>query len=135
METTSQVNNNVEEATRQLQLQSHIDNIQETIDVMLLLVPEEEGLDSRILRAMSGLEHTKRYLQEKEKKMIEELLQKQLHEGKITWLEFIGQSEHSEEFRKYCESKGLSENEQTAQQFWDWMLKQEEQAHIESERI
>ena len=133
METTSQVNNNVEEATRQLQLQSHIDNIQEAIDVMLLLVPEEEGLDSRILRAMSGLEHTKRYLQEKEKKMIEELLQKQLHEGKITWLEFIGQSEHSEEFRKYCESKGLVADNQTAQQFWDWMQEQEEQAHIESE--
>ncbi len=131
METTNQVNNNVEEATRQLQLQSHIDNIQEAIDVMLLLVPEEEGLDSRILRAMSGLEHTKRYLQEKEKKMIEELLQKQLHEGKITWLEFIGQSEHSEEFRKYCESKGLAADNQTAQQFWDWM--QEQQAHIKSE--
>lgn len=133
METTSQVNNNVEEATRQLQLQSHIDNIQEAIDVMLLLVPEEEGLDSRILRAMSGLEHTKRYLQEKEKKMIEELLQQQLHEGKITWLEFIGQSEHSEEFRKYCESKGLVADNQTAQQFWDWMQEQEKQAHIESE--
>ena len=133
METTSQVNNNVEEATRQLQLQSHIDNIQEAIDVMLLLVPEEEGLDSRILRAMSGLEHTKRYLQEKEKKMIEELLQKQLHEGKITWLEFIGQSEHSEEFRKYCESKGLVADNQTAQQFWDWMQEQEKKAHIESE--
>ena len=133
METTSQVNNNVEEATRQLQLQSHIDNIQEAIDVMLLLVPEEEGLDSRILRAMSGLEHTKRYLQEKEKKMIEELLQKQLHEGKITWLEFIGQSEHSEEFRKYCESKGLVADNQTAQQFWDWMQEQEEQDHIKSE--
>ena len=133
METTSQVNNNVEEATRQLQLQSHIDNIQEAIDVMLLLVPEEEGLDSRILRAMSGLEHTKRYLQEKEKKMIEELLQQQLHEGKITWLEFIGQSEHSEEFRKYCESKGLVADNQTAQQFWDRLMKEEEQAHIESE--
>lgn len=133
METTGQVNNNVEEATRQLQLQSHIDNIQEAIDVMLLLVPEEDGLDSRILRAMSGLEHTKRYLQEKEKKMIEELLQQQLHEGKITWLEFIGQSEHSEEFRKYCQDKGLSENEQTAQQFWDEVLHEEEQAHIKSE--
>ena len=131
METTSQVNNNVEEATRQLQLQSHIDNIQEAIDVMLLLVPEEEELDSRVLRALSGLEHTKRYLQEKEKKMIEELLQQQLHEGKITWLEFIGQSEHSEEFRKYCESKGLSENEQTAQQFFDKVLHEEEQAHID----
>lgn len=68
-----------------------------------------------------------------EKKMIEELLQKQLHEGKITWLEFIGQSEHSNEFRQYCESKGLSENEQTAQQFFDKVLHEEEQAHIESE--
>lgn len=133
METTSQVNNNVEEATRQLQLQSHIDNIQEAIHVMLLLVPEEEGFDSRILRALSGLDHTKRYLQEKEKKMIEELLQKQLHEGKISWLEYIEQSEHSNEFRQYCQDKGLSENEQTAQQFWDWMQEQEKQAHIESE--
>lgn len=133
METTSQVNNNVEEATRQLQLQLHIDNIQEAIDVMLLLVPEEEELDSRTLRALSGLEHTKRYLQEKEKKMIEELLQKQLHEGKISWLEYIEQSEHSEEFRKYCESKGLAADNQTAQQFWDWMQEQEKQAHIESE--
>lgn len=133
METTNQVNNNVEEATRQLQLQSHIDNIQEAIDVMLLLVPEEEELDSRTLRALSGLEHTKRYLQEKEKKMIEELLQKQLHEGKITWLEFIGQSEHSNEFRQYCQDKGLDADNQTAQQFWDWMQEQEKQAHIESE--
>jgi len=68
-----------------------------------------------------------------EKKVNEELLQKQLHEGKITWLEFIGQSEHSEEFRKYCESKGLVADNQTAQQFWDWMQEQEKQAHIESE--
>ena len=133
METTSQVNNNVEEATRQLQLQSHIDNIQEAIDVMLLLVPEEEGLDSRILRAMSGLEHTKRYLQEKEKKMIEELLQQQLYEGKISWLEYIEQSEHSNEFRQYCQDNGLAADNQTAQQFWDWMQEQEKQAHIESE--
>lgn len=131
METTNQVNNNVEEATRQLQMQSHIDNIQEAIDVMLLLVPEEEELDSRTLRALSGLEHTKRYLQEKEKKMIEELLQKQLHEGKITWLEFIQQGGHGDEFRQYCQDKGLSENEQTAQQFFDKVLHEEEQAHID----
>ena len=129
METTSQTNNNVEEATRQLQLQSYIDNIQEAIDVMLLLVPEEEELDSRTLRALSGLEHTKRYLQEQEKKMIEELLQKQLHEGKISWLEYIEQSEHSEEFRKYCESKGLAADNQTAQQFFDAVMREEEQNH------
>ena len=121
------------EATRQLQLQSHIDNIREAIDVMFLLIPEEEGSDSRILRAMSGLNSTKCYLQEQENKMIEEWLQKQLHEGKISWLEFMQQSEHCDEFLQYCQDKGLPENEQTAQQFWDWLQKQEEQAHIESE--
>lgn len=134
METTGKTNNNVEEATIQLQLQSHIDNIQEAIDVMLELVPAEDTEhDSRILRAMSGLEHTKRYLQEKEKKMIEELLQKQLHEGKISWLEYIEQSEHGEEFLQYCQDNGLPENEQTAQQLYDKVLHEEEQAHIESE--
>jgi hypothetical protein len=65
--------------------------------------------------------------------MKELLLQKQLHEGKITWLEFIGQSEHGEEFRKYCEENGMKATERTAQQFWDWMQEQEKQAHIESE--
>jgi len=130
METTGKTNNNVEEATRELQLQSHVDSIQEAIDVMISLVPPEESeKDSRILRAIHGLYHTRCYLQEKEKKMIEELLQKQLHEGKISWLEYIEQSEHGEEFRKYCESKGLSENEQTAQQFFDKVLHEEEQVH------
>ncbi len=65
------------------------------------------------------------------KKVNEELLQKQLHEGKITWLEFMQQSEHSEEFRQYCQDNGLAADNQTAQQFWDWM--QEQQAHIKSE--
>ena len=63
----------------------------------------------------------------------EELLQQQLYEGKITWLEFVQQSEHSEEFQQFCQDNGLPENEQTAQQFWDWMQEQEKQAHIESE--
>lgn len=64
-----------------------------------------------------------------EKTTKEELLQQQLYEGKISWLEYIEQSEHGEEFRKYCESKGLSENEQTAQQFFDKVLHEEEQVH------
>lgn len=68
-----------------------------------------------------------------EEKTKEELLQQQLYEGKITWLEYIEQSDHSNEFRQYCQDKGLSENEQTAQQFYDWMQEQEKQAHIESE--
>ncbi len=63
MEKTSQVNNNVEEATRQLQLQSHVDSIQEAIDVMISLVPPEESeKDSRILRAIHGLYATQSYL-------------------------------------------------------------------------
>lgn len=61
--------------------------------------------------------------------MEELLLQKQLHEGKISWLEYIEQSEHSNEFRQYCQDKGLSENEQTAQQFWDEVLHEEEKDH------
>lgn len=68
-----------------------------------------------------------------EEKTKEELLQQQLYEGKITWLEYVQQSEHNNEFRQYCQDNGLSENEQTAQQFHDWMLKQEEQDHTESE--
>ena len=63
METIGKTNNNVEEATRQLQLQSHVDSIQEAIDVMLLLVPAEDTEhDSRILRAIYGLYATQSYL-------------------------------------------------------------------------
>ena len=60
------------------------------------------------------------------------ILQQQLYEGKITWLEFMQLSEHSEEFRQYCESKGLAADNQTAQQFHDWLLAQEEQDHTET---
>lgn len=63
METTGKTNNNVEEATRELQLQSHVDSIQEAIDVMISLVPPEESeKDSRILRAIYGLYATQSYL-------------------------------------------------------------------------
>lgn len=52
-----------EEATRQLQMQSHIDNIQEAIDVIISMVPPEESeKDSRILRAIHGLYTTQSYL-------------------------------------------------------------------------
>lgn len=64
-----------------------------------------------------------------EKTTKEELLQQQLYEGKISWLEYMQQSEHGEEFRQYCQDNALPENEQTAQQFHDWILKQEERDH------
>lgn len=66
-----------------------------------------------------------------EKRVDEELLQQQLYEGKISWLEYMQQSEYSEEFRQYCQDNELPEDNQTAQQFRDWQLKEEEQAHID----
>lgn len=63
--------------------------------------------------------------------MNEELLQQQLYEGKISWLEYIQQSEYSKEFRQYCQDNGLPEDNQMAQQFRDWQLKEEQQAHID----
>lgn len=66
-----------------------------------------------------------------EETTMEELLQQQLHEGKISWQEYIEQSEHSNEFRQYCQDKGLAADNQTAQQFWDRLMKEEEQVHID----
>ena len=66
-----------------------------------------------------------------EKRVDEELLQQQLYEGKISWLEYMQQSEYSEEFRQYCQDNELPEDNQTAQQFRDWQLKEQEQSHID----
>ena len=63
------------------------------------------------------------------KKKQSSILQQQLYEGKITWLEFMQQSEYSEEFRQYCEDNALPKNEQTAQQFFDAVMREEEQNH------
>jgi len=59
----------------------------------------------------------------------EELLQQQLYDGKITWLEYVQQGEHGDEFWQYCEENGMKATERTAQQFWDRLMKEEEQVH------
>lgn len=64
-----------------------------------------------------------------EETTMEELLQQKLINGKITWLEFIQQGGHGDEFRQYCESKGLAADNQTAQQFYDEVLHEEEKDH------
>lgn len=43
----------------------------------------------------------------------EELYQ-QLQANQITWLDFMHQSEYSEEYREWCQDTGLSESEETA---------------------
>ena len=51
-------------AEKELQIQSHVDSINEAIDVMLELVPAEETEhDSRILRAICSLQAVKRFLE------------------------------------------------------------------------
>ena len=76
METISQVNNNVEEATRQLQLQSHVDSINEAIDVILSLVPAEEtDTDGRVLRAIVSLRETRDFIQAQADAAVKELNQ------------------------------------------------------------
>ena len=51
-------------AEKELQIQSHVDSINEAIDVMLELVPgEETANDSRILRAICSLQAVKRFLE------------------------------------------------------------------------
>ena len=64
-----------------------------------------------------------------EKTTMEELLQQKLINGKITWLEFIQQGGHGDEFRQYCEENGMKATERTAQQFWDEVLHEEEKDH------
>ncbi len=64
-----------------------------------------------------------------EETTMEELLQQKLINGKITWLEFIQQGGHGDEFRQYCEENGMKATERTAQQFWDEVLHEEEKDH------
>lgn len=53
------------------------------------------------------------------KKTFEELCKlKQL--GKITWLEFVSESEYSEEFSEWCVENGLAESDDTAFLFLEW---------------
>lgn len=58
-----------------------------------------------------------------------EQLQQQLYEGKISWLEFMLQSEYCDDYCLYCEKNGIHANEQTAQQFFEQMLHEEEKDH------
>ncbi len=57
-------------------------------------------------------------------------LEQQLHHGEITTLEYV-RSRYSSAYADYCNSKGIQQNEQSAQSFLEWSLNQEEQAHTE----
>ena len=63
----------------------------------------------------------------------EDVLEELLYNGEITWLEFI--YHHSQEkidaYKAYCQRRGLQETEETAEAYSDYLLKREENAHVE----
>ncbi len=63
----------------------------------------------------------------------EDVLQELLYKGNITRLEYI--YHHSQEkidnFKAYCQKRGIQEDETAATAYMDWLLKQEENAHTE----
>ena len=59
-------------------------------------------------------------------------LQEKLHHGEITRLEYVTQSEElKQQYEEYCKAFGLQQNEKSAEQFTDYLLNQEVEAHTE----
>ncbi|MBR0265542.1 MAG: hypothetical protein IJQ60_16865 [Prevotella sp.] len=59
-------------------------------------------------------------------------LEQQLYNGEISRLEFVQRSpEHREAFAAFCQDNGLTVDDNTAEKFFDYLLKQEEKAHTE----
>ena len=63
----------------------------------------------------------------------EEVLEELLFKGKITRLEFIyhHSQERIDDFKAYCQKRGLQENEAAAEAYSDFILKRQENAHTE----
>ena len=63
----------------------------------------------------------------------EEILDDLLFEGKICRLEYIyhHSQERIDDYKQYCQRRGLPEDETSAEAFTDFLLKREENAHID----
>lgn len=63
----------------------------------------------------------------------EEQLEKQLFNNEISRLEYIyyHSQERINDFKAYCQKRKLQENEEAAIAYTDFLLKREEQSHIE----
>ena len=63
----------------------------------------------------------------------EETLEELLYKGNITSLEFIyhHSQERIDDFKAYCQKKGLQEDEESAKQYFDYCLQREEKYHTE----
>ena len=58
-------------------------------------------------------------------------LEEKLYNGEISWLEYAQQStEYSEDYRQFCMDYRLTADNLSAEQFFDWLLESEKEAHI-----
>ena len=63
----------------------------------------------------------------------EETLEELLNKGNISRLEFIyhHSQERIDDFKAYCQKRGLQEDEAAAEAYSDFILKRQENAHTE----
>ena len=63
----------------------------------------------------------------------EDVLEELLYNGKITQLEAIyhHSQERIDDFKTYCQKRGLQEDEAAAEAYCDFILKRQENAHME----
>ena len=63
----------------------------------------------------------------------EETLQELLFKGNISQLEYVyhHSQERIDDFKDYCQKRGLQEDERAATAYADYLLKREEDAHTE----
>ena len=63
----------------------------------------------------------------------EEVLEEMLYKGEISRLEFIyhHSQKRIDDYKAYCQKKGLQEDEESAEAFADFLLRREEKEHTE----
>ena len=63
----------------------------------------------------------------------EETLEELLYKGSISRLEFIyhHSQERIDDFKAYCQKRGLQEDEAAAEQYTDFILQRQEESHTE----
>ena len=64
----------------------------------------------------------------------EDVLEELLYNGEITRLEFIyhHSQKRKDDFKAYCQKRGLQETEAAAEAYCNYLLKREENAHVDN---
>lgn len=64
----------------------------------------------------------------------EDVLEELLYNNKISTLEYIyhHSQERIDDFKKYCQRRGTDETEEAAKAYCNFLLKREENAHVEN---